>query len=185
MTKIINNFKNYKILYLAIGFTLIFFSYLTLALVPLSSCFRLDTGPNSLGLSFSYTKEMVNNFFESRNQDQLICYSQFLQIWDPIFAIISSMMFGSWILCLFKNKRLFLIIPNIMNMIADWLENYTELLMIETYLTSGMISKTLVSLGSGINSFKFLMIGLSYLIILTGIIMALKFFLINIIRVKR
>ena len=179
MIKIIKNLKNNRILYLAIGFTLVFFLYLILVLVPASSCFRLDVGSNSLGLSFSYTKDMVQSFFESRTQDQLLCYSQFLQIWDPILSFVSTMMFGSWIVCLFKNKRLFLMAPTILGMIADWSENYTELLMIETYLNSSTISETLVSLGSGINSFKFAMIGLTYLIILTGIMIALKIFLAN------
>ena len=185
MIKIIKNFKNNRILYLAIGFTLVFFFYLILVLVPASSCFRLDVGSNSLGLSFSYTKDMVQNFFESRTQDQLLCYSQFLQMWDPILSLVSTMMFGSWIVCLFKNKRLFLIAPTILSMIADWSENYTELLMIETYLNSSTISETLVSLGSGINSFKFAMIGLTYLIILIGIIITLRALLTNLIFKKK
>ena len=185
MIRLIKNFKNNKILYLAIGFTLVFFLYLTLALVPASSCFKLDVGSNSLGLSFYYTKDMVQSFFGSRTQDQLLCYSQFLQMWDAIFAFVSTLMFGSWILYLFKNKRLFLIAPTILGMIADWSENYIELLMIETYLNSSTISETLVSLGSGINSFKFAMIGLTYLIILIGIIITLKVLLTNLIFKKK
>ena len=185
MIKIIKSFKNNRILYSAIGFTLVFFIYLILVLVPASSCFRLDVGSNSLGLSFSYTKDMVKSFFGSRTQDQLLCYSQFLQMWDAIFAFVSTLMFGSWILYLFKNKRLFLIAPTILGMIADWSENYIELLMIETYLNSSTISETLVSLGSGINSFKFAMIGLTYLIILTGIMIALKIFITNLIFRKK
>jgi len=178
-------FKNYRTLYYAIGFTLVFFCYLIFALVPVSSCFKLDEGSNSLGLSFSYTKDMVQSFFESRTQDQLICYSQFLQIWDIIFSLVSTVMFGSWIVCLFKSKRIFLIAPTILGMIADWSENYIELLMIKNYLNSRIISETLVLLGSGINSFKFIMIGLTYLIIFTGIIYILKVFLKNLIFRKK
>jgi hypothetical protein len=177
MIRTIKHFKNHRTLYFAIVSTLVFFLYLTLALVPASSCFKLDVGSNSLGLSFSYTKEMVQSFFESRTQNQLLCYSQFLQKWDAIFALVSSVMFGSWIVCLFKKKRLFLIAPTILGMIADWSENYIELLMMETYLNSSTISQTLVSFGSGSNSFKFVMMGLTYLIILTGIILVLKTFL--------
>ena len=170
-------FKNYRTLYYAIGFTLVFFCYLIFALVPVSSCFKLDEGSNSLGLSFSYTKDMVQSFFESRTQDQLICYSKFLQIWDPVFSFVSTVMFGSWIVCLFKKKWIFFITPTVLSMIADWSENYIELLMIENYLNSRTISETLVLLGSWINSFKFIMIGLTYLIILTGIIITLKIFI--------
>ena len=64
-------------------------------------------------------------------------------------------------------------------MIADWSENYVELLMIETYLKSSSISETFVSLGSGINSFKWILSSLTYFIILIGIIITLKIFLTN------
>ena len=178
MARAIKFSKNQRTLYFAIGFTLAFFLYITFILGPVSSCFKIDVGANSLGLSFSYTKDMVQNFFESRTQEQLLCYSQFLQIWDAIFAFVYTLMYASWILYFFKNKRLFLIIP-ILGMIADWAENYVELLMLETYLNSNSnsISETLVSLGSGINSFKWILSSLTYLIILFGIIITLKIFL--------
>jgi hypothetical protein len=87
-------------------------------------------------------------------------------------------MYASWIRYFFKNNSLFLIIP-ILGMIADWSENYVELLMIETYLKSSSISETFVSLGSGINSFKWILSSLTYFIILIGIIITLKIFLTN------
>ena len=165
-----------RTLYLAIGLTLAFFLYITLVLGPISNCFAVDVGSNSLGLSFSYTKEMVQNFFESRNQEQLLCYRQFLLIWDTIFALIYTLMYPSWIMYLFNEKRLFLIIP-VLGMLADWAENYTEILMLNTYLNSNPVSETLVSIGSGINSFKWVLSSLTYLIILVGIMTLLKIFL--------
>ena len=174
MIRVIQYFKNHRTLYFAIGSTLVFFLYLIFTLVPASSCFKLNVGSNSLGLSFSYTKDMVQSFFGSRTQDQLLCYSQFLKAWDPIFALISTATFGSWIVYIFKNKRLLLLAPTVLGMIADWSENFVELLMLKTYLNSGVISETFVSLGSGLNLFKLTMGGLTYLIILTGIIIAIK-----------
>ena len=168
-----NYFKKNRTLYLAIGFTLAFFLYITYILAPFSSCFKLDAGASSLGLSFSYTLEMVQKFFESRTQEQLLCYSEFLQIWDAIFAFVYTLMYASWIVYFFNNKRLFLIIP-ILCMIADWAENFVELIMLKTYLNSSPISETLVSIGSGINSFKWIFSSITYLIILIGIIIKLK-----------
>ncbi len=170
-TIIYNN--NKRTLFLAIAFTLVFFLYITYILAPFSNCFKLDTGANSLGISFSYTLEMVQNFFESRNQEQLICYSEFLQIWDAIFAFVYTLMYTSWIAYFFNNKRLFLSIP-ILCMVADWAENYVELIMLETYLNSSPISETFVLLGSGINSFKWIVSSITFLIILIGIILKLK-----------
>ncbi len=176
MTKTIIHIKNNRTLYLAIGFTFVFFFYLSCILAPFSGCFKLDTGANSLGISFSYTLEMVQEFFESRSQEQLRCYKVFLQIWDAIFAFVYTLMYASWIVYFFNNKRLLLIIP-ILCMIADWAENYVELFMLETYLNSNPISETIVSIGSGINSFKWILSSITYLIILIGLLLKLKTFL--------
>jgi len=51
--------------------------------------------------------------------------------------------------------------------------------MIDTYLNASTISEILVSVGSGINSFKWLFSILTYLIIFIGIITSLKRFLIK------
>ena len=178
MIKTIQYFKNNRTIYLAVGFTLVFSLYLIYVLAPFSSCFKLDTGANSLGISFSYTGDMVQNFFESRTHEQLLCYREFLQIWDAIFAFVYTLMYTFWILYFFNNKRIFLMIP-ILCMIADWAENYVELLMLETYLHSSPISELFVSLGSGINSFKWVLSSMTYLIILIGIIIKFKTYLTN------
>ena len=167
--------RNKNILYFAVGSTVAFMLYITFVLTPVGACFNLDSGSNSLGLSFSYTKDMVLSFFESRSQEQLLCYSRFLQIWDAIFAIIYTLMYASWIVWLFNNKRWLALVP-ILGMISDWSENYIELIMIKTYSNAGAISEIIVSLGSGINSFKWILSSLTYLIILTGIIIAIKNF---------
>jgi len=86
MSKIINP-KNHKNLYFAIGFTLVFILYISFVWVPLSSCFSIDIGIKSLGLA-NYNIEMVQGFFQARDQAQLFCYSQFLKFWDVIFAVV-------------------------------------------------------------------------------------------------
>ena len=176
MIRTIKYFKNHTTLHFAIGYTLAMFLYVKFIFIPFSRCFTLDVGENSLGLSFYYTIDMVQNFFESRTHGQLFCYRKFLQIWDTIFAFIYTLMYASWIMYLFNQKRYFLIIP-ILGMLADWTENYTEILMLKTYLNSNPISEVLVSIGSGINSFKWILSSLTYLIILIGIIILLKVFL--------
>lgn len=118
---------------------------------------------------------MVENFFVSRTKEQLLCYSRFLKIWDVVFALIYTLIYVSWTLLLFSNKRLFLAVL-ILCMFADWAENYLELLMLETYLNSGLISELIVAFGSGINSLKLTLSYLTILIVLVGILMALKVF---------
>ena len=171
----IQDSKNKNILYFALGSTIAFILYITFVLTPTGACFKLDSGSNSLGLSFSYTKNIVLSFFELRSQEQLLCYSQFLKIWDAIFAIIYTLMYASWIVWLFNNKRWLALIP-VLGMASDWSENYIELIMIKSYSNDGAIGETIVSIGSGINSFKWVLSSLTYLIILIGIIFAIRKF---------
>ena len=65
------SYQQNKNLYLAISSTVVFILYLVFALQDISSCFFLEGENNSLGLSFYYTKVIVLNFFEIRNQEQL------------------------------------------------------------------------------------------------------------------
>ena len=166
-------FNNKLILSLGFTSTLVFILYTAVILSRVSGCFTLEVGSNSLGLSFSYNIDLVQTFFDSRNQEQLICYGEFLKIWDIIFAAVYTTMYASWIALLLKNKHLYLIIP-ILAMICDWSENYLEILMIESYLQSNLIPQNLVSLGSGINSVKWILSSLTYLVILLGILFLLK-----------
>ena len=165
-------FQKNKNFYLAIGSTVLFILYIVFFLRDISSCFFIEDGNRSLGLSFYYTKEMVQNFFEIRNQEQLVCYNEFLIFWDIIFAVIYTLMYSLWITLLLK-KIILLIIP-CLAMICDWAENYSEILMLEMYLKSDFISENLVIIGSGINSSKWIFFYLTYLIILMGIIVKIK-----------
>ena len=149
--------------------------YFRFFLSDYSKCFSVDVGINSLGLTFYYTVEIVKDFFESRTLGQLNCYREFLQIWDPIFAIVYTLMYSSWIIYFFKNKYYFLMVP-ILVMIADWVENYIELIMLQNFINSDLLSPTLVSFGSGINTLRWLLFSLIYLLIIIGIIKAIKLY---------
>ena len=157
-----------RTLYMALGSTFAFILYSVLIFAPAGKCFSVADGSNSLGLTFSYTLQMVQEFFESRSTSQLDCYSEFLLIWDVIFAIIYF-----WILYFFQNRRILLVVP-LLGMVADWAENITEILMINSYLDSNSISETLVSVGSGLNMIKWTMSTLTYLILFAGIAIKIK-----------
>ena len=154
------------------GSTVVFILYILFALQDISNCFFIESENNSLGLSFYYTKAIVLNFFEIRNQEQLACYSEFLKIWDILFATIYTLMYASWIAFFFK-KIILLIIP-ILAMIFDWAENYSEILMLEMYLKADFISESVIIIGSGINSAKWIFFYLTYLLILMGIVLKIK-----------
>jgi hypothetical protein len=161
--------KDRKILYIATGSTLVFIIYSMVFLEPAGKCFRLDEGSNSLGLSFSYTLEMVQNFFDLRNQEQLDCYSEFLRIWDILFAIIYTTMYSSWMMFFIEKKRKLLAFP-ILAMVADWSENLVEVMMINKYTQGEAISETTVMIGSSLNSLKWILQSITFTILLVGII---------------
>jgi hypothetical protein len=165
--------ESHRILSFALGSTFVFILYTVLVLEPAGKCFRLDGSSNSLGLTFSYTLEMVQDFFNLRSQNQLDCYSNFLLIWDVIYAVIYASMYCFWTMYFFKNRRILLAIP-VLAMVADWAENFTEILMINSHLDSGSISATLVSVGSFINMFKLTMLSFTYLVLIAGIIYKIK-----------
>jgi len=159
---------NRRILSLATGSTVAFILYSVLILEPVGKCFMVEDGSNSLGLTFSYTLQMVQDFLEVRTQDQLDCYVEFLQIWDVMYAAIYASMYCFWIMYFYHDRRLFLLVP-VLAMVADWAENIVEIMMINAYLDSNTISETLVSVGSGLNMIKWVFFSLIYLILAVGI----------------
>ena len=170
-----NNLKKYKYIYFILGSTLSMVLYLRFFLSDYSKCFSVEVGINSLGLTFYYTVEIVKEFFELRTLEQLNCYREFLKIWDPIFAIVYTLMYSSWIIYFFKNKYYFLVVPFLV-MITDWVENYIELMMLENFINSDILSPTLVLFGSGINTLRWLLFSAIYLLIIIGIVKAIKLY---------
>ena len=162
------NSGNRRILFLATGSTVAFMLYSFLILEPVGKCFMVEDGSNSLGLTFSYTLQVVQDFFEVRTQDQLDCYVEFLQLWDVMYAVVYASMYCFWIMYFYHDRRLFLLVP-VLAMVADWAENFVEIMMINAYLDSNTISETLVSVGSGLNMIKWVFFSLIYLILAVGI----------------
>ena len=162
------NSGNRRILFLATGSTVAFMMYSFLILEPVGKCFMVEDGSNSLGLTFSYSLQMVQDFFEVRTQNQLDCYVEFLQLWDVMYAVVYASMYCFWIMYFYHDRRLFLLVP-VLAMVADWAENIVEIMMINAYLDSNTISETLVSVGSGLNMIKWVFFSLIYLILAVGI----------------
>lgn len=173
MTKIIQFIIAQKHLFVALFFTVIMVLYAQFVLGYFSECFRMDDGPNSLGLTFSYNQSDVLSFFSVRTSDQLICYGHFLRVWDTIFPVFYTLMYCFWFRYFFKMKPILLLFP-IAHMCLDWAENYTELLMMDEFFSTAEISTTTVNIGSMLTSFKWVFSGITYLIILYGIFLKVR-----------
>lgn len=138
-----------------------------------SQCYVTQEGPNAIGLMFGYSVEDVVSFLSSRSKEQLICYTRFIRIWDTAFPVIYSLMHITWIIYLFKRWKLVVVLP-VLHMIADWVENTVEIMIVETYLNSGKVVEPLVSLGSSLTVTKWILSIVIYFIILLVIGLKIK-----------
>ena len=61
-------------------------------------------------------------------------------------------------------------------MIADWAENYIELMMLENFINLDILSLALVLFGSGINSLRWFLFSIIYLLIIVRIVKVIKIY---------
>lgn len=165
--------KNRNILLAALGFSLLMVLYAQFILGYFSKCYVTESGPDSLGLLFGYGSEDVAAFLKFRSEKQLQCYIRFLRVWDMIFPVIYTLMYVFWFRYFFKSWMLLSILP-MLHMIADWAENYTEILMVNSYLNSAMIIQKLVNGGSALTTVKWVLSFITYGFIVYGIVMKIR-----------
>ena len=154
-------------LYIAILATLIMVLYAQYILGHFSNCFSLDGVSNSLGLSFGFSTAEVHAFFDARTEAQLLCYANFLRIWDSIFPLLYTAMYVCWMIYLFKHWLYLSIIP-VLHMLTDWLENYYEISMVNEYLRVGEVSDQLLATTSILTMTKWTLSILTYTVLVSG-----------------
>lgn len=162
-----------KWLFFALSATALMTLYAYFVMGHFSQCYVTEEGPNAIGLMFGYSAQDVLAFLSVRSKEQLICYTRFIRIWDTAFPVIYTLMHASWIIYLFKRWKFVVVLP-VLHMIADWIENNVEIMIVETYLNSGKVAQPLVSLGSSLTVTKWILSIVIYLIILVTIGLKLK-----------
>jgi len=153
-------------------FTLAMIAYAAFVFGHFSTCFVLEGGPNALGLSFGYSYTEALTFFELRNDDQILCYRNFILIWDNIFPLIYGLMYFGWFSVLFKNKWIIVALP-ILRSAADWVENIIEIAITDQFRTVGTITEELVIWGSASSIFKWGLSIVVYGVIVYGVTLAI------------
>lgn len=161
-----------KLIFVSVS-TLLMVLYAQYVLGYFSGCFSIEGYSNSLGLSFGYNSFDVLRFFELRTEQQLLCYSDFLMIWDTIFPLVYTLMYISWLIFLFRQWYFYSIIP-VVHMILDWAENYFEISLIKVYLETDEISNQLITLGSSFTQLKWIISFFTYGILIFGVVQKLK-----------
>jgi len=171
--KTISNFfyRNSTFL-VAVCLTITFIGYLFLVMMSKSTGFELsDSNIKSLGTSFGFDKADIVLFLATRTKEMIEAYINFNQIWDTLFGLIYGLMYVVWVSVLFKPFSKKVGVLNLfpfIQVLFDWLENYTLAAVANQYLADGVFSSVNAKLASIFSIFKWLCSGLTLTLILIG-----------------
>ena len=167
-----NLFYQNSSLLIAIALAIIFTGYLFLVMMSKSTGFELSDGNiKSLGTSFGFDEAEIILFFAARTREMIQAYISFNQIWDTLFGLIYGLMYVIWVSVLFKSfshKAGILNLFPFIQVLFDWLENYTLAALANQYLADGVFSSVNAKLASIFSIFKWVFSGLTLTLILIG-----------------
>ena len=167
-----NFFYQFSSIWIAILLTIVFIGYLVLVLMVKSTGFELSDGNiKSLGTSFGFDKADIVLFLATRTKEMIEAYINFNQIWDTLFGLIYGLMYVVWVSVLFKPFSKKVGVLNLfpfIQVLFDWLENYTLAAVANQYLADGVFSSVNAKLASIFSIFKWLCSGLTLTLILIG-----------------
>ena len=167
-----NLFYQNSSLLIAIALAIIFIGYLFLVMMSKSTSFELSDGNiKSLGTSFGFDEADVILFFAARTKEMIEAYINFNRIWDTLFGLIYGLMYVIWVSVLFKSfshKAGILNLFPFIQVLFDWLENYTLAALANQYLADGVFSSVNAKLASIFSIFKWVCSGLTLTLILIG-----------------
>jgi hypothetical protein len=164
-------------LVMAVLFTAIFIGYLFLIMIDKAAGFELaDSNIKSLGTSFGFNQADIMVFLTTRTDEMIKAYINFNQVWDTLFGITYGLMYVVWVSVLFKpfsQKAGSLNLFPLAQVLFDWLENYELASLANQYLADGVISSSNAQLASAFSMIKWACSGLTYALILVGIILVI------------
>ena len=123
-------------------------------------------------MTFGFKESDILEFFRGRTENMLSAYINFTLIWDTIFALIYGVMYAVWLSVLLKESARQVGIANLipfLQVIFDWLENYSLGYLAEQYLINGTIATYIAKLSSYFVVIKWVCSGLTYFAIILGI----------------
>lgn len=162
-------------LVLAVFLTAILVGYLLLVMMSKAAGFELaDNDTKSLGTSFGFDQADIIAFLAARTDEMIRAYINFNQVWDALFGLIYGLMYVVWVSVLFKplsQKAGFINLIPFAQVLFDWFENFTLVVLANQYLADGMISSSNAQMASVFSMIKWVCSGLTFTLILIGIIL--------------
>ena len=144
----------------AILCTAIFGAYLVLVMTQQAIGFEIpDSDLKSLGMTFGFEGSDILAFFQARTDRMVSAYLTFNLIWDTIFALIYGVMYAVWLSVLFKAFSGKVGIVNLipfLQVVFDWLENYSLGYLADQYLINGTITPYMAQLSSNFVMIKWI-----------------------------
>ena len=175
MKRISQFFYQNSNLKVAVLFTAIFIGYLILIMTRKATGFELPNSDiKSLGMSFGFDQADITVFFKIRTDDMIDSYINFNLVWDTLFGLIYGLMYVIWVSVLFKpfsEKAGRVNLIPLAQVLFDWLENYTLGSLAQQYLVDGIITSSTADLASDFCMIKWIFSGLTYVLILVGVIL--------------
>jgi hypothetical protein len=170
--------SNLKVVFLI---TAIFMGYLILVMIPKATGFEIpSSNVKSLGASFGFDQADIIAFFNTRTDAMIDAYINFNQVWDTLFGLIYGLMNVVWVSVLYKpffDKVGSINLIPLVQVLFDWLENYTLGTLAQQYSVDGTITSSTAELASAFCMIKWTCSGLTYILILVGIILLIvRFF---------
>lgn len=161
--------------FVAILLTAIFIGYLFFIMIGKAAAFELaDSNIKSLGTSFGFDKADIIVFLAARTDEMINAYINFNQVWDSLFGLIYGLMYVVWVSVLLKpfsqNTGILNLLP-FAQVLFDWFENFELASLASQFLAEGMIYSLNAQLASVFSMFKWACSGLTYTLILMGIIL--------------
>jgi hypothetical protein len=161
----------------AILCTVIFGAYLVLVMTHQATGFDIpNSNVKSLGMTFGFKETDILGFFQSRTDKMIEAYINFNLIWDTIFALIYGVMYAVWLSVLLKASAGKVGILNLipfLQVIFDWLENYSLGYLAQQYLINGTIVSSMAKISSYFVMIKWVFSGLTYFTMILAIIFLL------------
>ena len=157
----------------AILFTALFVIYLVLVMTRQAIGFDIpNSNVRSLGMTFGFGESDILAFFQSRTNKMISAYVNFNLVWDSIFALIYGVMYTVWLSVLLKKSSGKFGILNLvpfLQVMFDWLENYSLAFLAQQYLSDGAMTSYMVGLSSYFVMIKWAFSGSTYFTIILGV----------------
>jgi len=177
LTRLSTFFYQKSSLLVCLIITAITFWYIYLVLQDAAACYEVIDSTVSLGTSFGYSREILEQFFWARTPQMISCYQELLIVWDGIFALLYGTMYVCRLSYIYKpyiHKVSILNLLPFLQTIFDRWENTILNQLADTYMSGETMQRFVIYTSSIFTMVKRVIYILVFVVILYGIYMRVR-----------